>query len=161
MTWSILNFCISECKPFAAVTFSIFSLQWQFSPLTFYSSSSLMALTVTFCEKFWSLLSKGCIWSFAFYYYKINKCTEYCRFVPRENLTWCHLVFCEHPISLPAPYSNYLFGGTLFLNTSLDIETVWNLQKSNPATAGAHNVNRKLQYYDGKCSVDGLQLVLV
>lgn len=69
-----------------------------------------MALTVTFCEKFWSLLSKSCIWSFAFYYYRINTCTEYCRFVPRENLTWCHLVFCEHPISLQTTYSNYLFG---------------------------------------------------
>lgn len=43
---------------------------------------------------------------------KINKCTEYCRiFVPRENLTWCHLVFCEHPISLKA--TNDFFGGTL------------------------------------------------
>lgn len=128
MTWRISNFCISECKLFAAVTFSILILQWQFSPLTFYSSSSLMTMTVTFCEKFWSLLSKSFIWSFAFYYYKIKKCTEYCWFVPRENLTWCHLVFCEHPNSLQVTYSNYLFGGTLFLK-SLDMDTVWNLQQ--------------------------------
>lgn len=30
---AFLNFCISECKPFAAVAFSIFSLQWLFPPL--------------------------------------------------------------------------------------------------------------------------------
>lgn len=147
MTWSILNFCISECKPFAAVTFSMFSLQWQISPLTFYSCSSLMVLTVTFCEEFWSLLSKSCIWSFAFYDYKIIKCTEYCWFVLRENLTWCHLVFCEHPISLQATYSDYFFGGEPYFLTWVLTSTQFEICRKATRPLQEHiKVNRKLQY---------------
>lgn len=56
---------------------------------------------------------------------------------------------------LQAIYSNYLF-----LDTSLDIDTVLKIcRKATPTTAGPPNVNRKLQFYDGKCLIDGLGLV--
>lgn len=116
MTWSVLHFCTSECKPFAAVTFSILSLQWLSSTLPafwcrwqwlFLRSSNHFFQKVVF-EVFLFIISRSII--------VLNIADLF----QGGNLTWCHLVFCEHPIRLHATYSNYLFGGTLFLNTSLD-----------------------------------------
>lgn len=51
-------------------------------------------------------------------------------------------------------------GETLFHDTSLWHRHSFKIcRKATLTTAGAHNVNRKLQFYDGKCSIDGLGLV--
>lgn len=124
-------FCISECTPSAAVTFSIFSLQWQFSPLTFYSSSSLVALTVTFWEKFWSLLSKSCIWSFFFliFFFFITRSISVLNIADLfQGKIWLDVI----QYSVNIPFTSYILKLFVSWHESWHRHSFKNLQKSNP-----------------------------
>ena len=151
MTWSILNFCISECKPFAAVTFSIFSLQWLFSPLTFHSSSSLMPLTVTFCENHFFQKVVFEVFRFVTRSIIVLNISDLFHGGKKSDL----MSFSILSIPLATRYKLFFWGNLISLHKT---KTVWNLQKSKATTAGAHDVNRNYNIMMENVKLTGLNL---